>query len=142
MRPPREKPSQTASYEASTRNIRVSVTPQYMEEQSSPEESYFFWAYTVTISNDGEETVQLRSRVWHITDANGRRQEVRGPGVVGQTPVIAPGESFSYTSGCPLETPSGIMIGSYQMSNARGEMFDIAVPAFSLDSPFAIRSVN
>lgn len=142
MRPPREKPNQTASYEASTRNIRVSVTPQYMEEQSSPDESYFFWAYTVTISNDGEETVQLRSRVWHITDGNGRRQEVRGPGVVGQTPVIAPGESFSYTSGCPLETPSGIMIGSYQMSNARGELFDIAVPAFSLDSPFAIRSVN
>lgn len=142
MRPQSSRPGQSTGYEASTRNIRVSVSPQYMEEQSSPDESYFFWAYTVTISNDGEETVQLRSRVWHITDANGRRQEVRGPGVVGQTPVIAPGESFSYTSGCPLETPSGIMIGSYQMSNARGEMFDIAVPAFSLDSPFAIRSVN
>lgn len=142
MRAQSDRSGQGTGYEASTRNIRVSVSPQYMEEQSSPDESYFFWAYTVTISNDGEETVQLRSRVWHITDANGRRQEVRGPGVVGQTPVIAPGESFSYTSGCPLETPSGIMFGSYQMSNTRGELFDIAVPAFSLDSPFAIRSVN
>jgi ApaG protein len=142
MRVQGDRSSQGTSYEASTRNIRVSVSPQYMDEQSSPDEGYFFWAYTVTISNDGEETVQLRSRVWHITDANGRRQEVRGPGVVGQTPVIAPGESFSYTSGCPLETPSGIMFGSYQMSNAGGELFDIAVPAFSLDSPFAIRSVN
>jgi len=142
MRIHREKTDPDGSYEASTRNIRVGVTPQYMEEQSSPEEGYFFWAYTVTISNDGEETVQLKSRVWHITDANGRRQEVRGPGVVGQTPVIAPGESFSYTSGCPLETPSGIMFGSYQMSNPRGELFDITIPAFSLDSPFAVRSVN
>lgn len=141
MRSPRET-SSSSNYEASTRNIRVAVTPQYMEEQSSPEEGYFFWAYTVTISNDGEETVQLRSRVWHITDAAGRRQEVRGPGVVGQTPVIAPGESFSYTSGCPLETPSGIMFGSYQMSNLQGELFDVAIPAFSLDSPFAVRSVN
>lgn len=142
MRPTREKAESIATYEASTHSIRVGVTPQYMEEQSSPEEGYFFWAYTVTISNDGDETVQLKSRVWHITDANGRRQEVRGPGVVGQTPVIGPGESFSYTSGCPLETPSGIMFGSYQMTNLRGELFDIAIPAFSLDSPFAVRSVN
>ena len=80
--------------------------------------------------------------MWRITDAHGHTEEVRGPGVVGQTPVIGPGESFSYTSGCPLKTPSGIMVGSYHMSDATGALFDVAIPAFSLDSPFALRSVN
>lgn len=129
-------------YEAVTRGIRVRVEPQYVEDQSSPDEGHFFWVYTVTISNEGETAVQLRSRVWRITNANGMTQEVRGPGVVGQTPVISPGESFSYTSGCPLATPSGIMVGSYQMQADGGPMFDIAIPAFSLDSPFAPRSLN
>ncbi len=129
-------------YEAVTRGIRVRVEPQYVEDQSSPDENHFFWSYTVTISNEGEGSVQLRSRLWRITNALGMTQEVRGPGVVGLTPFIAPGESFSYTSGCPLETPSGIMVGSYQMAAADGQLFDVAVPAFSLDSPFAKRSLN
>jgi ApaG protein len=129
-------------YEAVTRSIRVRVTPAYVEEQSTPEENYFFWAYTVVIANEGDETVQLKSRVWRITDAGGNTEEVRGPGVVGQTPVIPPGESFSYTSGCPLRTPQGIMVGSYQMEDERGELFNVAIPAFSLDSPFAARNVH
>jgi ApaG protein len=129
-------------YEAVTRDIRVRVEPQYVEDQSSPDENHFFWSYTVTISNEGDEPMQLRSRLWRITNAIGITQEVRGPGVVGLTPTIAPGESFSYTSGCPLETPSGIMVGSYQMANAKGQLFDVAIPAFSLDSPFAHRSLN
>ncbi len=129
-------------YEAVTRGIRVRVTPAYVEEQSTPEENYFFWMYTIVIENTGDEPVQLRSRIWHITDADGHTEEVRGPGVVGQTPVIPPGESFSYTSGCPLRTPQGIMVGSYQMVDGRGSIFDVAIPAFSLDSPFAKRNLN
>ena len=129
-------------YEALTRGIRVRVEPQYLEDRSSPEDGYFFWAYTVHIANEGDESVQLRSRAWRITDASGRTEEVRGPGVVGQTPLIPPGESFSYTSGCPLRTPQGIMVGSYQMADEDGTLFDVAIPAFSLDSPFAIRRVN
>jgi ApaG protein len=129
-------------YEAVTRGIRVRVTPSYLEDRSTPADGYFFWAYTVDIVNEGAEPVQLRSRVWKIVDGAGRMEEVRGPGVVGQTPLIEPGESFNYTSGCPLKTPSGIMSGSYQMAGAGGALFDIAIPAFSLDSPYAIRSVN
>jgi ApaG protein len=129
-------------YEAITRGIRIRVEPRYMEEQSSPEDSHFVWSYTVEISNDGTETVQLKSRIWRITDALGRTEEVRGPGVVGQTPVIAPGKSFHYTSGCPLKTAQGIMVGSYQMTDEAGELFDVAIPAFSLDSPYTRRSMN
>ena len=129
-------------YEATTRGIRIRVEPHYMEEQSSPEDSHFVWSYAVEIINDGTETVQLRSRIWRITDALGRTEEVRGPGVVGQTPVIAPGKSFHYTSGCPLKTPQGIMVGSYQMTDDAGELFDVAIPAFSLDSPYTRRSMN
>ena len=129
-------------YEAVTHGIRVRVTPAYMEDQSTPEENYFFWMYTIEIANKGAEVMQLRSRVWHITDADGHTEEVRGPGVVGQTPVIPPGESFTYTSGCPLRTPQGIMVGSYQMVNGNGDEIDIAIPAFSLDSPFAKRNLN
>jgi ApaG protein len=129
-------------YEATTRGIRIRVEPHYMEEQSSPEDSHFVWSYAVEIINDGTETVQLRSRIWRITDALGRTEEVRGPGVVGQTPVIAPGKSFHYTSGCPLKTPQGIMVGSYQMTDDAGELFDVAIPAFSLDSPYTRRSTN
>ncbi len=129
-------------YEAITRGIRIRVEPQYLEDQSAPEESRYFWAYTIVIANEGERSVQLRSRHWRITDANGRTEEVRGPGVVGKTPVLAPGESFTYTSGCPLTTPSGIMVGSYRMTDDNGRPFDVAVPAFSLDSPHARRSLN
>ena len=123
-------------YEKTTRNISVSVQPFYLEEQSAPEEDRFVWAYRVNIANRGPETVQLLRRHWRITDRLGRLQEVEGPGVVGEQPVLKPGESFEYTSGCPLPTPSGIMVGTYQMTTVGGEQFDIDVPAFSLDSPY------
>ena len=129
-------------YEAVTRGIRVRATPQYMEEESAPEDDRFFWAYTIDISNEGSETVQLRSRHWRITDADGHTEEVRGPGVVGETPVLEPGGAFRYTSGCPLDTPSGIMVGSYQMTTEAGELFNVAIPAFSLDSPHQERRLN
>jgi len=129
-------------YKAVTRNIRVSVTPQFLEDESRPEMNRYFWAYTVVIENDGPETVQLRSRYWHITDARGHIQEVRGTGVVGEQPVLEPGKSFSYTSGCPLEQPSGIMFGKYHMISENGETFAIDIPAFSLDSPDGINSIN
>ena len=129
-------------YEAVTRGIRIRVTPQYLEDQSSPEDSEFLWAYTIDIANESDETVQLRSRVWRITDGQGQTEEVRGPGVVGETPVLEPGASFRYTSGCPLTTPSGIMVGSYQMTTEDGGRLDVAIPAFSLDSPHARRSLN
>ena len=129
-------------YEQVTRSIRVRVRPEYLEAQSAPDEARYFWSYTVEILNEGSETVQLRSRYWRITDANGRVEEVRGPGVVGQTPVLGPGETFEYTSGCPLKTSSGIMVGSYQMTKTDGALIEIAIPTFSLDSPFARRSLN
>lgn len=129
-------------YEAVTNGVRVRVTPNYVEEQSSPDEGYFFWSYTVVIVNEGPVTVQLKSRQWLITDANGRKETVRGPGVVGQTPVIPPGQSFTYTSGCPLSTSSGIMSGSYQMQLPDGSLMNVTIPGFSLDSPFGRRSVN
>jgi ApaG protein len=129
-------------YEAVTSDIRVRVTPRFLEDQSTPEEARYFWAYTVEIKNEGTETVQLRTRRWLITDANGRQETVRGPGVVGKTPTLPPGGRFEYTSGCPLTTPSGIMAGSYQMQRKDGRMLDIAIPSFSLDSPYARRSIN
>ena len=130
------------AYEAVTRGIRIRVEPHYLEDQSSPEDGHFVWSYAVEIENGGTETVQLKARTWRITDALGRTEEVRGPGVVGQTPTIPPGGSFNYTSGCPLRTPQGIMVGSYQMSDEAGKLFDVAIPAFSLDSPFTQRSMN
>ncbi|MFM2045222.1 MAG: protein ApaG [Pseudomonadota bacterium] len=129
-------------YTATTRSIVVNVTPVYLEEQSSPAESRYVWAYQVTIENRGAEMVQLRARHWRITDALGRLQEVRGPGVVGQQPVLQPGDSFTYTSGCPLTTASGIMQGTYQMVDRAGQGFDVAIPAFSLDSPHVERRLN
>lgn len=130
------------SYESVTRGIRIRVEPRYMEDQSSPEDGHFVWSYAVEINNDGVETVQLKTRTWRITDALGRTEEVRGPGVVGQTPVIPPGGSFNYTSGCPLKTPQGIMVGTYQMTDEAGDPFEVAIPAFSLDSPYTQRSMN
>jgi ApaG protein len=122
-------------YSETTRSIRVTVEPIYLEDQSSPAESRYVWAYHVRIDNLSAERVQLRSRHWRITDGLGRMQEVRGPGVVGEQPVIEPGEHYEYTSGTPLGTPSGIMVGSYQMETADGRRFNVAIPAFSLDSP-------
>lgn len=123
-------------YEAVTDQIRVRVTPEYRADQSEPGDNYYFWAYKVEITNLGAETVQLKTRHWRITDANGRTAEVRGPGVVGEQPVLEPGQSFTYSSGCPLATPQGLMVGSYQMVDTNGRLFDITIPAFSLDSPF------
>src|ERR1700755_603591 len=122
-------------YQAVTRNIEVSVTPEYVSERSSPDKGEYFWAYTIEITNRGSETVQLRTRHWRITDANGKRQEVRGAGVVGKQPTLKPGEAVEYTSGVPLPTPSGFMTGSYGMVSADGEAFDIDIPTFSLDGP-------
>src|SRR5437868_11853771 len=129
-------------YRAVTRKIEVTVTPRFVSERSSPSNGYFFWAYTIDITNLGAETVQLKTRHWRITDALGRLQEVRGPGVVGEEPRLAPGQSFEYTSGVPLPTPSGFMTGSYGMVTNRGERFDIDIPAFSLDSPDSERTLN
>jgi ApaG protein len=122
-------------YAATTRNITVSVQPYFLEDQSVPDAAHFVWAYHVRIQNNGGETVQLLTRHWMITDSMGHLQEVRGDGVVGKQPVLRPGESFEYASGTPLATPSGIMLGTYQMQAQNGERFDIEIPAFSLDSP-------
>ncbi|MEI5681566.1 MULTISPECIES: Co2+/Mg2+ efflux protein ApaG [unclassified Mesorhizobium] len=129
-------------YSAITRDIEVSVEPFYLEERSDPAQSRFVWGYRVTIANQSEEFVQLLSRYWHITDGLGRVEEVRGAGVVGEQPELNPGDSYQYMSGCPLTTPSGIMVGRYTMRNARDEMFDVDIPAFSLDLPGTKRTVN
>ena len=127
-------------YEETTRTIRVMVEPVFLDDQSSPSDDHYVWAYHVRIENLGRETVQLRTRHWRITDANGRIHEVRGDGVVGEQPVLHPGEAFEYTSGTPLATPSGIMVGDYAMESESGEKFTVAIPAFSLDSPHQQRS--
>ena len=129
-------------YTALTRDIQITVMPQFLVERSEPDEGRFFWIYTIEITNLGRQTVQLTARHWIITDGNGGVEEVQGPGVVGEQPVIPPGESFRYTSGCPLTTPSGIMVGSYQMLDEAGRPFEVNIPAFSLDSPFAKRVLN
>jgi len=122
-------------YSETTRAITVTVRPFYLEQHSSPDDNQYVWAYHVRIENGGGDTVQLRNRHWRITDSMGRLQEVRGPGVVGEQPVLAPGESFEYTSSCPLTTPSGFMVGDYEMETRNGERFLARVPAFSLDLP-------
>ena len=126
-----------SDYTKTTHDISVTVEPFYLEEQSEPSDNHYLWAYRVTIANQGGATVQLLNRYWKITDAEGRMQEVRGPGVVGEQPVLTPGESFEYTSGCPLPTPSGFMVGTYEMSDEQGRTFEIDIPAFSLDSPYS-----
>jgi ApaG protein len=130
------------AYRTVTRQIEVKASPTFLADRSSPENGYFFWAYTITLTNLGQETVQLKTRHWRITDANGRRQEVRGAGVVGEEPVLKAGESFEYTSGVPLQTPSGFMAGVYGMVSASGENFEIEIPAFSLDSGNSKRTIN
>ena len=129
-------------YRAVTREIEVTVEPNFLPERSSAENRQFFWSYTVVITNAGAETVQLKTRHWVITDASGHRQEVRGEGVVGEEPVLGPGEKFEYTSGVPLPTASGFMAGRYQMVTDSGEPFEIDVPAFSLDSSESKRTLN
>mgnify|MGYP001335488902 FL=1 len=120
---------------ATTGGIIVSVETTYIEKDSDPDNQYFVWAYRIKIENNSADTVQLMSRHWIITDALGRQQEVRGAGVVGEQPVLAPGASFSYSSGTPLQTPSGFMRGTYAMRADNGREFDIEIPAFSLDCP-------
>ena len=122
-------------YSKTTKGVTVTVQPTYLEDQSDPGGRHFVWAYHVTISNGGGETIRLRSRYWRITDGNGVVQEVEGEGVVGEQPLLAPGESYEYTSGTPLPTPGGIMVGTYRMENPDGNAFTVDIPAFSLDSP-------
>lgn len=129
-------------YEQETRGIRVSVTPSYMESHSDPDDGRFVWSYTVRIDNYSPDVVCLKTRYWRIIDAEGLTEEVAGDGVVGEQPVIRPGEGFEYTSGAPLPTPSGVMMGAYHMETDGGERFDVAIPAFSLDSPHETRQVH
>jgi len=129
-------------YQSVTRNIEVTVRPEYLADRSSPATSEYFWAYTIEITNRGTETVQLRTRHWRITDGMGRKQEVRGPGVVGKQPVLKPGDSFEYTSGVPLPTPSGFMTGTYGMQTDKGEHFDVEIPTFSLDCSYGEQTIN
>ncbi|MBT3358680.1 MAG: Co2+/Mg2+ efflux protein ApaG [Rhodospirillales bacterium] len=123
-------------YEQTTQGICVSVQPSFMETHSAPEDGRFVWAYSIRIENKGRQTVRLMTRHWEITDARGETHEVDGDGVIGEQPVIDPGNSFEYTSGAPLATPSGFMVGSYRMETDTGESIDVAIPAFSLDSPY------
>jgi ApaG protein len=129
--------SEPPAYAATTREVRVTVRSYYLADQSEPDQNHFVWAYRVSIENTGRRTVQLLKRSWEITDANGRTQRVHGEGVVGEQPVLEAGESFEYTSGTPLATASGFMVGKYHMlDRTSGEPFDVAIPAFSLDSPY------
>lgn len=131
-----------STFQSVTHGIAVSVLPQYLDDRSDPSESYFVWAYTITIENHSENTVTLLTRHWEIIDANGQRQDVDGEGVVGKQPTLGPGERFEYTSGCPLATSSGFMAGFYTMENSEGEMLKVDVPPFSLDSPQAGLTIN
>lgn len=129
-------------YRAVTRDIMVEVEPFYLDDRSDPAENRFVWAYRVTIINRSDQFVQLLSRYWNITDGLGRVEEVQGAGVVGEQPELNPGDSYQYTSGCPLSTPSGIMVGRYTMRDRVGHLFDVAIPAFSLDLPGVAKTVN
>lgn len=129
-------------YEQETAGMVVRVAPQFLPDESRPEDGRYVWAYTIEIENRRPDTVQLISRFWRITDENGLTQEVRGEGVIGQQPVIPPGESFRYTSAAPLAAPSGVMVGAYSMQRGNGEAFDINVPLFPLDSPHVSRRAN
>jgi ApaG protein len=148
MSPTRGRPKRSnrklgdGGYEAESHGFTVRVRPTYLPEHSNPEEHRFVWAYAIEIHNQSAESAQLVSRRWTITDAAGRVEVVKGPGVIGEQPTIRPGESYSYSSGCPLTTSSGLMVGSYEMVTDAGERFEIAVPAFSLDLPQSRRVVN
>ena len=129
-------------YTKTTKDIKVTVLPYYLDQQSEPENNCYFWAYTIQLENFGKDTVKLQNRYWHITDGMGRVQEVRGAGVVGENPILKPGDAFQYTSGVPLRTPSGIMSGQYEMTLENGDKIDVEVPAFSLDSPLGMSKPN
>jgi ApaG protein len=129
-------------YEEVTRDILVAVEPSFLDDQSEPDEGRYIWAYRVTIENNGSQPVQVLSRFWRITDARGRTREVRGSGVIGEQPVIAPGRSYEYTSGAPLETPSGFMTGTYRVRMDSGESFDIGIPMFALESPYEVKRMH
>ncbi|WP_208248956.1 Co2+/Mg2+ efflux protein ApaG [Rhizobium sp. T1470] len=129
-------------YRALTRDIEVVFEPFYLEEQSDPEDDRYVWGYKIVISNNSDTTVRLVNRYWNITDQNGIVDEVTGAGVVGEQPRLAPGDTYEYSSGCPLDTPSGLMFGHYQMETDEGELFDVEIPAFSLDSPGLLRVLN
>jgi ApaG protein len=122
-------------FKATTHDVSVTVMPVYIDERSNPAASQYFWAYRVAIENNSDQTLQLLTRYWHITDSNGHVEEVSGDGVIGEQPIMKPGENFSYTSGCPLQTPSGIMVGYYMMQNEIGKMLKVEIPAFPLDLP-------
>jgi ApaG protein len=124
--------------EAITRSVRVRVESEYAPDRSQPCKNQWFFLYTVTILNEGFETLQLLTRHWVITDGTGHVEEVRGPGVVGKQPTLRPGESFEYTSGCPLATPFGVMEGSYQMMSEAGERFDVRIAPFTLSEPYTV----
>jgi ApaG protein len=138
----RRRGSDSAAYEARTRDIVVRVFPAYAAEESSPEQGLYLWSYTVEIENHGDETVTLIARRWTITDAFNRVNEVEGSGVVGEQPELKPREAFRYVSNCPLPTPSGAMRGSYQMVTDEGDLFDAEIPEFSLHLPGAAMKVN
>ena len=129
-------------YSKKTKKINITVNPYFLDDQSEPEDQHFVWAYQVTIDNQSNEKVQLKNRYWKIIDSNGSEQEVRGEGVVGEQPILNPGEKFEYTSGTPLSTPSGFMGGYYEMETNEGEKFDAIIPQFSLDSPFIKNNLN
>ena len=129
-------------YRALTRDIEVSVEPYYLEEQSDPDDGRYVWGYRVAITNHSNRSVRLVNRYWHITDQNGQVDEVTGPGVVGEQPHLRPGDTYEYSSGCPLDTPSGVMFGHYQMETEEGDLFEVAIPAFSLDAPGMLRVLN
>jgi len=135
------KPRAT-SYEAETEGVVVRVRPAFLEAESSPAESKFIWAYHVEIENRSARTLQLMTRYWHITDREGRVQEVNGAGVVRQTPVLRPGGRFEYASGCPLNAPSGMMQGTYTLEDEAGDTLDVRIPLFALDSPYDRRAPN
>jgi ApaG protein len=129
-------------YRALTHDIEVTVEPFYLPDRSEPDKDHYVWGYRVTIANHSTREVQLLSRYWNITDGRGKVEEVRGAGVVGEQPQLSPGDSFQYTSGCPLSTPSGIMVGRYTMRDDDGRLFDVDIPAFSLDMPDTGRVLN
>jgi len=139
---PRRPAKEAPAYQATTRDIVVRVTPAFLPSQSEPARGRYVWSYTIEIENHGEETVQLVSRRWLITDAQNRTETVTGAGVVGEQPRLKPREAFRYTSACPLSTPSGEMRGAYQMLTDAGEAFEVEVPAFSLHLPGAHRALN
>lgn len=129
-------------YESETHNVVVRVAPSFLDAESSPEDHRYIWAYRVEIENRGTRTLQLMTRHWRITDRDGHVQEVNGVGVVGQTPILKPGETFEYTSGAPLSAPSGMMQGAYRLADESGETLDVTIPLFALDSPYDKRAAN